>query len=203
MPAYVELVSIVDYSRSIPAIDPTAFPSALSVDVWTSTLFASDTTSAWEIYFTAGDSSQDPRSGTNNVRCVRGPDGASSPAVPPGRYTVAGGGVSDSKTGLTGPQGTPAAALSWADAKAYCVSLNDGGGPWRVPTAKELLTLVDVTRATPPIIDCDAFPAASETEVWSASAFVSIPSYAWAVDFHGGYSISADASVALGARCVR
>jgi hypothetical protein len=203
LPAYVELVSIVDYSRSIPAIDPTAFPTALSVDVWASTLFASDTTSAWEIYFTAGDSSQDPRSGTNNVRCVRGPDVASSPAVPPGRYSVAGGGVNDSKTGLTWQQATPAGALSWADAKAYCVSLSDGGTSWRVPTAKELLTIVDVTRATPPAIDCEAFPAASASPMWSATPVASTPSQAWAVDFRVGYPLSVDASTLLGVRCVR
>lgn len=84
LPTYVELVSIVDYSAGAPTIDPTAFPPVVRVDdVWTSTVFAADTTTAWEVYFFAGDSTQDPVSGSNDVRCVRGPDGVSTPAVPP------------------------------------------------------------------------------------------------------------------------
>jgi len=203
VPAYVELVSIVDYSQAVPAIDPTAFPSALPVDVWASTLFAQDTTTAWEVYFTAGDSSQDPLTGTNNVRCVRGPDGAASPAVPPGRYATAAGGVSDTKTGLTWQENAPAGAFGWTDAKAYCASLNDGGGAWRLPTAKELATIVDVTRAVPPAIDCEAFPGASAGVVWSATPVSGTSSDAWAVDFRAGYPLSVDTSTSLGARCVR
>jgi hypothetical protein len=203
LPAYVELVSIVDYSRALPALDPTAFPSALPVDVWTSTLFAQDTTSAWEVYFTAGDSSQDPLSGTNSIRCVRGPDGASSPAVPPGRYVIGSGQVHDTKTGLTWQGDAPAGMFAWADARAYCAGLTDGGTGWRLPTAKELLTIVDVTRAVAPTIDCEAFPAAGAGRAWSATVVAGAPTDAWAVDFLIGYTLSVDASTPLGARCVR
>jgi hypothetical protein len=201
LPSYVELVSIVDFSQQAPAIDPVSFPSTPPVDVWTSTPFAPDTTTAWEIYFTAGDSSQDPVTGTNNVRCVRGV--ASSPAVPPSRYAMAAGEVRDTKTGLTWQQDAPGGALSWAGAKAYCASLGDGGSGWRIPTAKELLSIVDVTRATPPGIDCEAFPAATTAAVWSATPVAGTPSSAWAVDFRVGYPISADASTSRAVRCVR
>ena len=203
LPTYIELVSIVDLSQVTPSLDRTAFPSGSPADGWASTLLASDLTSAWEVYFTVGDSSQDPVDTTNNLRCVRGPDAAPLPAVPPARYAIAAGEVRDTKTGLTWKQDVSASTFAWADAKTYCTSLSDGGVAWRLPTMKELVTLVDVTRVAPPTIDCEAFPAASGTAAWSASSFLAVPSYAWAVDFHGGYAISLDPSVSLGVRCVR
>ena len=203
VPTYVELVSLVDYSQRGPSIDPTAFPSTPTADEWTSTLFAPDTTTAWEVYFTAGDSSQDPVAGTNDVRCVRGPDGVLSPAVPPDRYAIAGGEVHDTKTGLTWQEDAPPGTFAWADAKAYCASLGDAGSGWRLPTVKELLTILDVTRATPPLLDCGAFPAARASEVWTATPIAGTPSYAWAIDFLLGYPTGADVATSLGARCVR
>jgi hypothetical protein len=107
------------------------------------------------------------------------------------------------KTGLTWQEDAPAATFAWADAKAYCAGLSDGGPGWRLPTAKELVTIVDVTRAAPPAMDCQAFPAASASAVWSATPVSGAASSAWAVDFREGYPLSVDTSTTLGARCVR
>ena len=207
LPTFIELVSIVDYSQNAPAISPTAFPSAPGLDFWSSTPFAGALTDAREVYFSSGDTGHDGVLGTNYVRCARGPAGTPSPAIPPARYTIGGGTVYDKKTGLTWQQTTSSETFAWADAKAYCANTNPGvPGGWRLPTAKELLTLVDVTRPSIPTIDCDVFVAAPAGDEWSATPFSgfsgSSPS-AWAVSFYAGNPISRAVSSLNLVRCVR
>lgn len=204
VPAFIELVSIVDYARNSPAIDLAAFAGAPPMDYWASTPFAGALTDAREVYFSSGDTGHDDELGTNDVRCVRGPDRASSPAVPPGRYAVGADGVHDTKTGLTWQRAVSTQALAWDAARSYCAGLDAGaGGGWRLPTVKELLTLVDVTRATAPEIDCDAFPEAAADEEWSATPFAGTSTNAWGVYFGEGYPISLDVGMEKVVRCVR
>jgi hypothetical protein len=204
LPSFVELVSIIDYSQGPPAISLTAFPDAPWVDYWSSTPFAGVLTDAREVYFSSGDTGHDPVLGTNYARCARGPAGMLSPAIPPARYTVGSGTVYDSKTGLTWQQTVSSQTFAWADTNAYCANLSVGvAGGWRLPTAKELLTLVDVAPSTLPTIDCDAFPYAPADLEWSATPFAGSSTSAWAVDFQVGYPISRAVSSSSLIRCVR
>jgi hypothetical protein len=204
LPTFIELVSLIDYSQGPPAISLAAFPGVPWVDYWSSTPFAGALTDAREVYFSSGDTGHDAVLGTNYVRCARGPAGTPSPAIPPARYTIGGGTVYDQKTGLTWQQTVSSQAFAWVDAKAYCANLDAGvTGGWRLATAKELLTLVDVARSTVPTIDCDAFPDAPADREWSATPFAGSSTSAWAVDFQVGYPISRDTSVSISVRCVR
>lgn len=76
-----------------------------------------------------------------------GADGWAS--APPGRYEMGAHGatVRDVKTGLTWQRGSSATRHSALDPGAYCPSLSLGEftSGWRLPTKKELETLVDVT----------------------------------------------------------
>jgi hypothetical protein len=206
VPTFIELVSILDYSQNAPTINLTVFPGAW-VDFWSSTPFAGAPTDAREVYFSSGDTGHDGVFGTNYVRCARGPATTLPPAVPPARYTIVGGTVHDNKTGLTWQETVSSQTFAWADAKAYCANLNQSvAGGWRLPTAKELLTLVDVARSSTPTIDCDAFPDAAADDEWSATPFAgfsgSSPS-AWAVRFNAGNPISRAVSSLSFVRCVR
>ena len=50
-------------------------------------------------------------------------------------------------------------SYNWSGAKAYCGGVVLAGGGWRVPSVKELMTLVDFSVASPgPTIDTTAFP---------------------------------------------
>jgi hypothetical protein len=129
--------------------------------------------------------------------------------APGGRYVVTNGGnssgtVYDTKTKLTWQQTISSISYTWADAKTYCAgvgsSLGDTG--WRLPTMKELQSLVDYSdKAFPTMIDSTAFPGAPSNWFWSASPLAGFPGLAWYVN--GGQTGDQDVSVASHVRCVR
>src|SRR6202142_4217978 len=77
---------------------------------------------------------------------------AGAGTAPAGRYTYpAAGTVYDTKTKLTWQRTAPSKEYTWADAKTYCAGVGAAlsGTGWRLPTMKELLTIVDETRSVP------------------------------------------------------
>jgi Protein of unknown function (DUF1566) len=69
-----------------------------------------------------------------------------------------------------------------------CVALTLGEQTdWRLPTIKELLTLVNYERVDP-AIDIDAFPTCKPNWYWSSSPAVGDSDSAWGVLFYDGYS---------------
>ena len=73
LPNLNELISLVDYGSTRPAIDPT-FQSVASNDYWSSTTYAGISGSAWYVTFSYGNQSYDGKSGSGSsryVRCVR------------------------------------------------------------------------------------------------------------------------------------
>jgi hypothetical protein len=134
---------------------------------------------------------------------------AASPAradAPAGRYTISGGTVVDTKTKLVWQQTPSTSTYTWSNAKTYCPSLAStlGGSGWRVPTLKELLTLVDRSRATGPVIDPTAFPATSSVLYWSATTMAWATGGAWIVNFATGEATTTGAVTNQNlVRCVR
>ena len=131
-------------------------------------------------------------------------------SAPAGRYVVTSGGtgngtVYDTKTKLTWQQTVPSTTYTWANAKTYCgsaaVSTSLGGTGWRLPTLKELQTIVDGSRFAPSIYQ-GAFLSAAGDNHWSSTPSVPVPSSAWAVDFGVGFAAYSDASSAYHVRCV-
>jgi hypothetical protein len=132
------------------------------------------------------------------------PAGAAIYLTPPGRYTYpAAGTVYDTKTKLTWQQTAPLAMYAWADAKTYCAGVGAtlGGTGWRLPTMKELQTIVD-ERLVPPI-DPTAFPETPRADFWSSSPVAGSPAKAWFVDFVDGYSSYVGMTNVFYVRCVR
>jgi hypothetical protein len=199
LPTRVELVSIVDFTKENPAIDD-AFPATPQGYYWSSSLWI-NLASVWYVHSKQGAAHAGSPSLTRNVRCVRSiSETACTP--PPERYTIPmpdDGTVFDTKTKLTwqrdfGP------STNWAQATSDCA--NRGSG-WRLPSVKELQTLVDESQKNP-ASDKITFMYPTYAECTQACGFwTSSPSTpnAWSVDFLYGYTVNTTASNDV--RCVR
>jgi hypothetical protein len=200
LPTRMEMVSIVDFTRNTPAIDPTAFPDTPPEWFWTSSRRPDDPTLAWYVYFENGFSNFIEQGTAYRVRCVRssGPGGDG----PLRRYRPAGGTVLDVGTGLTWQQTADATMRTWAEAKAACAALPLAGGGWRLPSMKELQSLIDDNRASP-AIDPVAFPDTSSDPFWSGTPVAGFPDSAWRVSFMHGYTYDSKDFNPYLVRCVR
>jgi len=119
--------------------------------------------------------------------------------APQGRYVIANGEVTDTKTGLVWQQTLNPNAYTFAEAVAECPKL---GGFWRTPNVKELASLVDESNSFP-AIDEDAFPGTPAAEQWSSTPDASDSAYAFVVDFSDGGVAVAPVATKNRLRCVR
>lgn len=130
---------------------------------------------------------------------------ASQPATanaPAGRYTVSTNTVYDNVTKLTW-QRTVSADMTWLTALSTCAGLTlDGHTDWRLPSIKELQTIVD-RKASSPAIDATAFPGTPNVEFWASSPYRNNYGWAWTVGFLDGWGKTPPTSEMHKARCVR
>ncbi|MDC0681277.1 Lcl C-terminal domain-containing protein [Sorangium atrum] len=206
LPTRIEMTSIVDFTRS-PAIDRGAFPGArggfhkTSSD-WILTIRQAGAGAgrdyAWAFNLSDGIVSNAYSKATAaSLRCVRGNgdgEAPSSPAVaPPDQYTVVSPGeVMDRYTGLVWQQGYSPATMAWAEAEGYCATLDLNGHAWRLPSIRELATLVDEAQVAPSI-NRTMFPdtqygSRSNDWYWSSHAAVGNAAAAWALNFDDGFT---------------
>ncbi len=71
LPSRIELITIVDYGREMPAIDGTAFPMTPSARFWTRSPFSNDPTNAYVVDFSTGLVDSLAGAMTAQVRCVK------------------------------------------------------------------------------------------------------------------------------------
>ncbi|MCW5211541.1 DUF1566 domain-containing protein [Desulfobulbus sp. TB] len=71
MPTWKELLELVTYDRSNPAIDIDYFPNTVSSSVWSGSPYAGYSVIAWGVYFSSGYSNDNVRSYNYAVRLVR------------------------------------------------------------------------------------------------------------------------------------
>jgi len=175
LPSMVELASILDERKGLPALDADAFPGLGEKNgFWTASPSTGLAGRAFVIGFSLGDVFHMPFDTTLSVRCVRSV--LTRPGHPGGRYDVdaAGDAITDTRTKLTWQRTLHGPAVDYAQAEAYCAGLGDG---YRLPAYKELLTLVDpsagekpIDRALPRVPDASFFwsssPALSDMGKW-------------------------------------
>ena len=109
--------------------------------------------------------------------------------INPHSYTDLGNGiVRDNVTGLEWQQATAPGTYTWQQAIDYCNNLSLGGkDDWRLPTVKELSTLVDSSIPFPgPTINTSYFPDTVASDYWSSTTYASSTDDAWCVDFDCG-----------------
>ena len=125
-------------------------------------------------------------------------------SAPAGRYTVASGTVYDTKTKLTWQQAVPSTTYSWADASTYCAGVGAtlGGSGWRLPTFRELITIVDFSQSTMPTVDTTAFPATPAVNFWSLTPAPGSSTTAMHVSFGNGSVNTSALSEVNAVRCV-
>jgi len=215
LPTAIELLSLVDSGRSGPAIDPTAFPVMPAIPLfWTSTPVPGSTASAWYVSFVAGSSGGKTAGSMLSARCVWTPlpaTNVTTPGAPADQYTITPNIVVDKKTKLHWQRNASTLTYSWADAATYCQALQIGGfvSGWRVPTKKELETLVDRrAQLTSPTIDTTAFPSTPSAYFWTSTPYSGAvgdagpETFAWVVGFAAGDSDYGNTSTAYNVRCV-
>ena len=111
------------------------------------------------------------------------------------------GTITDRKTGLIwkqcleGQSGSDCASggvetFTWQQALQRAQTVNSSGGfagfsDWRLPTIKELISLVE-HQCVGPAINLTRFPHASSDGLWSSSAVAGVTDYAWYVYFSNG-----------------
>jgi hypothetical protein len=223
VPSVIELVSILDFDTFNSSLDAKAFPDSPTdpyggqpVAYFGTSTLAGDTT-GWLVDFGYGYVALDAteRDRTVFLRCVRG---APAPAndTSTGRYDLSTPGIAvDRKTGLTWQRATPPGRRKMENAKTYCATQTTlPGKGWRLPTIKELLTLVDFAKPSKFRIDDTVFDTPTEigdpySVYWSMTAVVSKPPYAqytsgiWNLYFDAGQTNDTDAAGYSFFRCVR
>lgn len=124
-------------------------------------------------------------------------------SAPVGRYAISSGVVYDAKTNLSWQQVISSGMYSQADALSYCAALELNGASWRLPTMRELLTIVDISVAPPgPTIDTVAFPNTPAAFFWSSTAYSGTPENAWSAMFQYGFAYGNTRTDTSYARCV-
>jgi hypothetical protein len=194
MPTIKELAYIVKYN--IPSPGPTIYATYFSNTppyvYWSSSSSLSwSAKNAWGVDFSSGYVHYGyAKTEGHYVRAVRGRQSGSDDAAIPGGsggYINNGDGtVTDTYTYLTWDNmSPPSSAMTWAQGLAYCEGLSLGGSTdWRLPTQKELHSLVDYNSGysagyptiKEPFGGYDGF-------YWSSTTYASYAGGAWGVNF--------------------
>jgi hypothetical protein len=134
---------------------------------------------------------------------------------PTNRFIVLTGGmVQDALTGLMwqqdgggtrqGCSATGNLWCTWAEAKDYCSGLALGDfSDWRLPTVRELLSIVSSVAYRGTTINQTAFPDASGGSFWTSSPSASSSDLAWYVALGNGRASTSGVGNYYSVRCVR
>ncbi len=200
VPSYLELSSLIDYGGFDPAIDegtfqtPPAAPLTKLRVFWTSSK-SSDLTRNWAIDFTGGLPLSFGDIPTHAVRCVR--EALSGEIVETGCATV-----SDSRTGLMWKRGV--ASYDWPAALQYCDDLKHADmTDWRLPSLKEIQTVVETTANPAPLIDASLFEETPVDTYWTSTVSHLDAKNAAGLDFDTGAAKGPLKSATNRVRCVR
>lgn len=91
---------------------------------------------------------------------------------------------------------------NWSQAKEYCRSLTlNGYTDWKLPTIKELQTIVDISNKKPAINE--QFKFCQTTSYWSNNQDIKDKNYAWYVGFETGATFIGSKDYDCYVRCIR
>lgn len=144
LPTRHDMDSIQDVRRLAPAIDTSVFGGAVSGFYWTSTSARKGSTNRWAVDLSDGKTVEFNSGQTANFFCVF--DMRGDP--PPVHYADQGATIKDNATGLVWQKDTFTAQDQHTLANA-CADSTVGGKRWRVPSWKELSTLLSAEHEFP------------------------------------------------------
>ncbi len=181
LPTVEELMSIVNYGTFGPAVDTYYFQNTMLSYYWASGDADNNANGVLAVNFIYG---QDNTSNLSDqyyyVRAVRGH-----------QQTVSltdnmDGTITDDNSGLMWDKRSSASNMTWEEALAWCEDLSLAGyEDWRMPTVKELKSLVD-DNADGQMIDINYFPDTTSSYYWSSTTHAYYPDNAWLVGFSYG-----------------
>lgn len=200
VPTLAELNSIVDLKRNNPVVNKSLFPNPPADNFWSSLLFVGNNYDAWVVNFQNGSSSSQGKSYNQNyIRLVRG-DSVFTPLSLNDFIDNEDGTVTHTKTGLTWQR--CAVGQTWnggsCDGKASELAADKamkltsdfaGKTDWRLPSYKELLTIVDYSTKAP-AANLIVFPETPSAGFWTSTPYAhsSYNGYFWDVNFENGES---------------
>ncbi|MEI6806251.1 MAG: DUF1566 domain-containing protein, partial [Myxococcaceae bacterium] len=206
VPNIGELGTLVDYTARSPYVNTTAFPSMPASNFWSASSDIGMASYSWYLFFSGYARTYSQTTGTSSlVRCVR-----SCYKLPLSiRYIVGTGRntgtVIDSVTGLTWQKLAPATTYTQSGAAGYCSSLILGGftSNWRLPTIKELQTLVDYSVSQNSLIMDSVFSGERVNWYWSSTPWATSPANGWGIYFGYGSLDEYGPPGQIYVRCVR
>jgi hypothetical protein len=206
LPSAREALTIADTGRNVPAL-ATVFGSATNAAVWTTDAYAPFPSANWVLDLNYPVMMPSSRTGQTwpGTTCVfSGGTGASPipttggafiinvPTKPNVRLELGTGAYWQADTASVLVGNVTKSTFTWREALDYCANLSlDGITGWRLPSIKELWSIVDVTGANP-AIDWSVFPSTVSGVYWTSSPFANRPYEAYAVDFSTGNSWLSD-----------
>jgi len=188
LPSREELWSIINYGTpqtQALVIDPTFFPCPIIGGYWSSTTSAVYEENAWQFFFDYGSSDLRNKSNSQFVRAVRGAQDS-----PNGSWIVHGDGTATDKfTGLMWQTGE-IDWMTWENALKYCENLTLAGHKdWRLPTIKELASILKMDTYEP-TINREIFPGTVSSYYWSSTTTSYSKDKAQLFGFQYGYNYS-------------
>ena len=199
IPTIRELVSIVDYDQFNPAINTSYFPNIVSTSYSSSTPAASVQGGflPWHCGFISGNFSHLFAS-NHYIRGVRGGAEAIANFVDNGNGTI-----TDKSKGLIWQKETPDSTMDWNASITYCENMTLAGyDDWRLPTIKELNSIVDYGQFNP-AINSEIFPYTASDKYWSSTTYIFENNKAWAINFEYGSATPYDKGTSYNVRAVR
>lgn len=207
LPTVIELLSIVKADASTPAIETGAFlgtSTAASANFWTATPSKKTPANGWSVNFASGATQVTTPSTTMQVRCVQAGEVTYGERrrvhFDDGTFRL----IHDEKTGLLWFGHVDGLTYDLAGAKSYCGTRGVGGqGGFRLPTKRELESIVD-RRAADPAIEGGIFQGAGPSRsFWSSTDVQGQAGRAWSVNFATGTSENAVGTTKYYVRCVK
>lgn len=93
--------------------------------------------------------------------------------------------------------------MDWSEALLEAErSVLAGYGTWRLPNAKEVLTLVERS-CVDPAINLTAFPSSNSENMWTSTTMITQPERAWAIAMYNGKNNTKEKITRLYVRLVR
>ncbi|MBM4388091.1 MAG: DUF1566 domain-containing protein, partial [Deltaproteobacteria bacterium] len=186
LPGIYELITIVNYGKTGPAIDSTYFPNTMVTNwYWSEDVDSGDSARAWIVSFLSGIAYTQIKKETNNeplgyVRCVRGDELDTQQFMDNGDGTV-----TDNGTGLMWLQEAQD-GLIWSEALKYCEDLKFAGyTDWRLPDIKEMASIIDFSKVYP-AADKNFFPDTLGVVYFSSTTNLQVAQNVFCAYFHTG-----------------
>ncbi|MDD5255510.1 MAG: DUF1566 domain-containing protein [Candidatus Omnitrophica bacterium] len=189
LPNREELRSIVDYEGGIPAINKKYFPDIAPHFYWSGDINKKEPIFAWGVYFAYGCAICYLKDFRYHVRAVRA--GYSRGFGDMNSYAFKDNGdgtISDLNTGLMWKK-DESPNLNWENALKYCQELDLGGyKDWRLPTIRELPTILDMSFKDGVWFHKQFFPGTQIAPLgfyWASTTYGD--TFGWGENFQFGY----------------